>query len=43
VIKFTAVDFPKKMEIQHDMIDPAHKYQQTQIVYPILVSLLNAP
>jgi carboxylesterase len=43
VFKFAAVDFPKKMKMQHDMIDPAQKYQQTQIVYPVLVSLLNAP
>jgi hypothetical protein len=43
LFKFMAVDFPKKMQIEHDMIDPAQKNQQTQIVYPILVSLLNAP
>jgi pimeloyl-ACP methyl ester carboxylesterase len=43
VFKFAAVDFPKKMGIEHDMIDPAQKYQQTDIVYPILISLLNAP
>ena len=43
LFKFTAVDFPKAMEIEHDMIDPAQKNQQTQIVYPVLVSLLNAP
>jgi pimeloyl-ACP methyl ester carboxylesterase len=41
--KFSAVDFPKAMEIEHDMIDPAQKNQQTKIVYPVLVSLLNAP
>jgi hypothetical protein len=43
VFKFVAVDFPKKMEIEHDMIDPAQKYQRTKIVYPVLVSLLDAP
>lgn len=43
LIKFTAVDFPKAMKIEHDMIDPAQKNQQTQIVYPVIVSLLNAP
>jgi pimeloyl-ACP methyl ester carboxylesterase len=43
LFKFTAVDFPKAMRIGHDMIDPAQKYQQTKIVYPVLVSLLNAP
>jgi pimeloyl-ACP methyl ester carboxylesterase len=43
VFKFAAVDFPKKMGIEHDMIDPAQKYQQTDIVYPVLISLLNAP
>ena len=26
------------MKIEHDMIDPAQKYQQTQIVYSVLVS-----
>jgi hypothetical protein len=43
LFKFAAVDFPKKMEIHHDMIDPAQKYQQTRIVYPVLVRLLDAP
>ncbi len=41
--KFTVVDFPKEMKIQHDMIDPAQNGQQTAIVYPILIGLLNAP
>jgi alpha-beta hydrolase superfamily lysophospholipase len=43
LFKFTAVDFPKAMKIGHDMIDPAQKYQQTKIVYPVFISLLNAP
>ena len=43
LFKFAAVDFPKEMKIEHDMIDPAKKYQQTEIVYPVIVSLLNAP
>jgi esterase/lipase len=43
LFKFTAVDFPRAMKIEHDMIDPAQKNQQTQIVYPVVVSLLNAP
>jgi alpha-beta hydrolase superfamily lysophospholipase len=43
LFKFAAVDFPKAMEIEHDMIDPAQKNQQTQIVYPAVVNLLNAP
>ena len=43
LFKVTAVDFPKAMKIEHDMIDPAQKNQQTEIVYPILVNLLNAP
>ena len=29
------------MKIEHDMIDPAQKNQQTDIVYPVLVKLLN--
>ena len=43
LFKFAAVDFPKEMKIEHDMIDPAQQNQQTQVVYPVLVSLLNAP
>jgi pimeloyl-ACP methyl ester carboxylesterase len=43
LFRFTAVDFPKAMGIEHDMIDPAQKYQQTQIIYPILLNLLNSP
>lgn len=43
ISKFTAVDFPKAMNIDHDMIDPSQRNAQTQIVYPLLVSLLNAP
>jgi len=43
LLKFTAVDFPKAMQIEHDMIDPAHPNEQIHSVYPILVSLLNAP
>jgi alpha-beta hydrolase superfamily lysophospholipase len=43
LFKFTAVDFPKSMQIEHDMIDPANQNQRTDIVYPLLVSLLNAP
>ena len=43
LFKFTAVDFPKAMKIEHDMIDPAQVNQQTEVVYPILVGLLNAP
>jgi alpha-beta hydrolase superfamily lysophospholipase len=43
LFKFTSVDLPKTMKIPHDMIDPAQINQQTQVVYPVLVSLLNAP
>jgi carboxylesterase len=43
LFKFSAVDFPKAMKIGHDMIDPAQKYQQTRLVYPVLVRLLDAP
>jgi len=41
LFKFTAVDFPKAVHIDHDMIDPSHPNQQIDTVYPILVSLLN--
>jgi alpha-beta hydrolase superfamily lysophospholipase len=43
LFRFTAVDFPKAMKIEHDMIDPAQINQQTEIVYPVLVRVLNAP
>jgi alpha-beta hydrolase superfamily lysophospholipase len=41
--RFASVDFPKAMHIEHDMIDPSQKNQQIDIVYPVLVKLLNAP
>jgi len=40
---FASKEFPKTMNIEHDMIDPSQKNQQTDIVYPVLVKLLNAP
>jgi alpha-beta hydrolase superfamily lysophospholipase len=43
LFRLAAVDFPKAMRIEHDMIDPAQKNQQTEIVYPVIVNLLNAP
>jgi hypothetical protein len=43
LFKFASVDFPKAMKIEHDMIDPTHKNQQTEIVYPVLIRLLDAP
>jgi len=43
LIRFASVNFPKAMKIEHDMIDPAQQNQQTDIVYPVLVKLLNAP
>jgi pimeloyl-ACP methyl ester carboxylesterase len=39
----TCIDFPKAMNVPHDMIDPAQRGQQTQTVYPVLVQALNAP
>ncbi|MBV9672407.1 MAG: alpha/beta fold hydrolase [Verrucomicrobia bacterium] len=43
LFRLAGVDFPKRMKIEHDMIDPTQKNQQTSIVYPILVRLLEAP
>ena len=43
LFKSAGVDFPKAMKIEHDTIDPTHQLQQTEIVYPVLISLLNAP
>jgi len=34
--KFSAVHFPKSMQIEHDMIDPTNQNQRTDIVYPSL-------
>ena len=42
LFKFAVVDFGKAMEIDYDMIDPAHNNQQTEIVYPVIAGLLNA-
>jgi hypothetical protein len=41
--RFVSVDFPKKMQIPHDMVDPAHSSQKTDIVHPTLIDLVNAP
>jgi pimeloyl-ACP methyl ester carboxylesterase len=41
--ELSCVDFPKAMNVGHDMIDPAQRGQKTQTVYPILVQALNAP
>jgi pimeloyl-ACP methyl ester carboxylesterase len=41
--ELTCVDFPKGMKVPHDMIDPVQKDQQTQIVYSVLVKVVNAP
>jgi esterase/lipase len=41
--RFVSVDFPKQMKIPHDMVDPAHRSQKTDIVHPILIDLANAP
>ncbi len=43
LVRFASVEFPKAMKIEHGMIDSAQKNQQTDIVYPVLVKLLNAP
>jgi len=43
LVRFASVEFPKAMKIEHDMIDPAQKNHQADIVYPVLVKLLNAP
>jgi len=41
--RFVAIDFPKGMHIPHDMVDPAHRLQKTNIVHPILINLVDAP
>jgi pimeloyl-ACP methyl ester carboxylesterase len=41
--RFVSVDFPKQMHIPHDMVDPTHRSQRTDIAHPILIDLANAP
>ena len=41
--KFVNFDFPHEMRIEHDMIDPGQGSKETDIVYPVLISLLDAP
>src|SRR6516225_6990371 len=43
LVRFASVDFPEVMKIEHDMIDPAQKNQQTDIVYPVLVNSGTRP
>jgi pimeloyl-ACP methyl ester carboxylesterase len=43
LLHFVSVDFPKEMWVPHDMIDPAHRSQKTDVVHPILIRLLSAP
>jgi pimeloyl-ACP methyl ester carboxylesterase len=40
--RFVGIDFPKNMDVPHDMVDPAHRSQKTDIVHPILINLVNA-
>jgi hypothetical protein len=40
---FVSVDFPKEMGIPHDMIDPGHLSQKTDVVHPLLIALLSGP
>jgi pimeloyl-ACP methyl ester carboxylesterase len=42
LLKFVSVDFPKEMRIPHDMVDPAHRGQKTEVVHPILIDLMSA-
>jgi pimeloyl-ACP methyl ester carboxylesterase len=41
--QFVSIDFPKEMKVPHDMVDPAHQGQKTDVVHPVLVDLMNAP
>ena len=42
LLKFVSVDFPKEMRVPHDMVDPAHRGQKTEVVHPILIDLMSA-
>ena len=42
LLKFVSVDFPKEMRVPHDMVDPAHRGQRTEVVHPILIDLMSA-
>jgi pimeloyl-ACP methyl ester carboxylesterase len=40
---FVSIDFPKAMRVPHDMVDPGHLSQKTEIVHPRLMALLDTP
>lgn len=39
--KITAYEFPPNLQIDHDMIDPHRDNQQTGLVYPRLIEMIN--
>lgn len=41
--RFVSIDFPNEMQVPHDMIDPAHRSQRTDVVHPLLIDLMSAP
>jgi hypothetical protein len=38
-----SIDFPKRTNVGHDMIDPEDGKKETDIVYPVLTELLSVP
>ncbi len=40
--KLVSIDFPKEANVGHDMIDPVDGRKETDIVYPVLIGLLEA-
>jgi esterase/lipase len=41
--KLVSIELPKDTNVGHDMIDPVDGKKETDIVYPILIGLLEAP
>ncbi len=39
--KVRVIEFPAQVKLPHDMIDPSKPEQQTELVYPFLIKLLN--
>jgi len=38
----TEYEFPKSLELPHDLIDPAHRATGVERVYPVLLDLVSA-
>ncbi len=41
--RLTAYEFPQRLQIDHDMIDPGRDNQKVDVVYPKLIELIDTP